>query len=136
MSKNISDIKYGNKTEKKIMPILEEHFKITLNKTGRYDIFDFHNKEKKILIEVKSRRCVLNQYSTTMIGLNKFKEGYKKQLEGYTIYFVFQFLDKIGYYKLEKNSNFTIKDGGRSDRGRAEIKKYVYIPIDELINLY
>jgi hypothetical protein len=43
-------------------------------------------------------------------------------------------VDTIGYYELKEN-DFEVKDGGRQDRGKKEIKKYVYIPINELITI-
>jgi hypothetical protein len=134
-SKKMLDLRYGNKKENQLLPKLEEHFGVSLTKTGRYDVFDYINEEKKILIELKSRRNSLNQFPTTMIGLNKFEEGYKKRLENYTIYFVFNFSDYLGYYKLKglTEVNFDIRDGGRRDRGKDEIKKYVFIPVNELL---
>jgi hypothetical protein len=129
------DLRYGNKKEKQILPILEEHFGITLSKTKGYATFDYHNEEEKIYIELKSRRNRLKQYPTTMVGFNKFESGYELIKQGYTIYFVFKFTDGIAYYQLAEN-NFEVKQGGRQDRGKKEIKSYVYIPIIELINIF
>lgn len=126
------DLKYGNKKEKQMLPILVKYFKANLTKTNDYNEFDYIDTSKKIKIELKSRRTTLKQYPTTIVGHNKFKEGYKNILDGYKIYFVFVFAcGTTAYYQLAENK-FEIKEGGRQDRGKEEIKKYVYIPTDEL----
>ena len=133
-SQKSKDIKFGNDKEKKIIKQLEKHLNIKLSKTDDYDEFDFINKKEKIIIELKSRRNTLERYPTTMIGLNKIKKAEIKKKEGYKVMLFFSFTDGLAYYKFKKINKDWIRDGGRCDRGKDEIKKYYYIPTNELIN--
>ena len=69
------------------------------------------------------------KYLTTMVGLNKFDKASKLLEE---VYFIFSFDDGLYYYKYEKADKFEIKKAGRWDRGRQEIKDYVFIAIENL----
>ena len=139
MNKSI-DLEYGAKREKSLLSTLEKYFKIKLLKTDKYNEFDYVSvstdefEVPRYYIELKSRRNTKNQYPTTMVGYNKFEKGYSLIKEGRKIYFVFDFTDQISYYQLSENT-FEIKNGGRTDRGYDEIKKYVYIPSEQLINI-
>ena len=39
---------------------------------------------------------------------------------------------QVYYYNYKSGSNLNFDIGGRCDRGKAEYKKYLYIPIEEL----
>lgn len=134
MSTFCKDFNYGICGENTIAKYLENEFGVPLSKTKHYDLFDFTNDTERIYIEVKTRRNAKNKYGTTMVGLNKVVQGFKLLQSGYKIYFVFQFTDKNSYYKLDAETfkACTISSGGRRDRGRVEMKKYVYIPIELL----
>jgi uncharacterized protein (DUF3820 family) len=129
-----NDLIYGDIKEKDLLPVLEDYFKVKLTKLGEYNEFDFVNKEKKILVELKSRRITKDQYPSTMIGYNKIEKGFDKIEEGYSIYFVFCFLDVLSYYELElvTYNHKWVSIGGRTDRGKVERKDYCYIPTSGL----
>lgn len=100
-----------------------------LTKLGEYHPFDFYDEEAYLFIEFKSRTNCKDKYPTTMVGYNKVK-WLKDKLKN-KAKFVFKFTD--GYfdidYEEEAFSKFEVKEGGRWDRGRAEISRYIWIPI-------
>jgi hypothetical protein len=123
------DIIIGQLNEDYSIEIIKDFLDIThLKKLDKFDTFDFFNDEKEIFFEIKSRRIKHNKYPTTMIGYNKILEARKYE----TVYFIFIFEDGNYYYKFDENDNFKINIGGRNDRGKAEYKKYCYIPINKL----
>ena len=126
------DLNFGIDSEDKNLEILQNYFKCKLKKTDSKNEFDFIDREKKILIELKTRKNKLNKYPTTMIGYNKIKQAVEKIKDGYVIYLCFQFEDYLTYYKFEQNYPKWRSIGGRGDRGREEYKQYYYIPIDKL----
>lgn len=105
-----------------------------LELTPRYAVFDYEDKTNKILIELKSRTNTRDRYPTTVVGLNKIKEGQKKRAEGYAVYIVFNFTDGIYYQKLD-DSPLTVKEGGRFDRGRPELSMQVHYNVNQLSRL-
>ena len=123
------DLIIGSLNEDYSIDIIKELLNLSsLKKLGEFDTFDFYNEEKNIFFEVKSRRINHNKYTTTMIGYNKILEAVKHDL----VYFIFIFEDGDYYYKFNPDDNFEISFGGRNDRGKAEYKKYCYIPISKL----
>lgn len=148
MSKKINqyhkDCKLGDEGEKAIKPMLEEFFNTNFKKTSRYHTFDFISENRKIYIELKTRRCCKNQYPSTMIPYHKIIKGFdiiKKAEENKKkkkIYIVFKFTDKTCYFRLKKdtfNKEKWVRKGGRFDRGRPEVKEYAYIPVELLIDM-
>jgi hypothetical protein len=133
--KKINDLKFGDKQEKNLINTIQQEFKTVLSKTKNFNTFDYENRKEKILIELKSRRINKNKYTDTLIGYNKVKSGLDKIKEGYRIIFIFSFIDNLCYYELSKEINISwIRKGGRTDRGKDEIKEYYYIPINKLID--
>jgi hypothetical protein len=132
-----TELQWGLKQERIVKPKLEIYFKMPLKKTGDKDVFDFINEENKVLIELKSRRNKKHKYPTTMIGNNKWEKSIEKLDEGWTIYYVFNFVDKLCHYKFLKENINKVKKGvgGRCDRGQNEFKYYRYIPITHLENI-
>lgn len=122
-----------NITEIQVKPIIEEYFNIKLNHTHIYHEYDFVSEDCISYFELKGRNVKHNQYSDTMIGYNKIKK-IKELNKKSKIYFVFKFTDGIYYCRYNKKikNNSIIKNGGRCDRGRPEIKKYLFIPINLL----
>ena len=131
-AKQSRDLTYGLQKEVKIKPLFEKHFGIKFAKLDKYNTFDFSSVDKKILIELKSRRVDKNQYPSTMVGYNKIKKAVQNLAQGREVYFTFAFKDYICYYKFEEVNKSWIRDGGRCDRGKQEIKPYYYIPTEEL----
>lgn len=134
------DIQAGKIAELNVLPKLNAYFGCNVTKTkGTYSLFDFEHRgdERKFKIELKSRRNKLKTYPTTMVGYNKIQEGMKLIEKGYEIYFCFQFTDGLYIYQLHENSDadYSTQQGGRWDRGKAEIKKYAYIDVDKLTEI-
>ena len=132
------DLKFGLQSERKIKPILEEHFKLSLKKSAnKYSVYDYFTEDKKVYFELKSRRIHKNQYRDVMVGANKINAGLKLIEEGCDVYICWKFTDKLCYYKIDKN---TLKDewkreGGRWDRGRDEIDMLYYIPTNNMTDI-
>jgi hypothetical protein len=116
-------------------PRIENALDCELISLSKYDCFDFINKEKKIIVELKSRNNDKNKYTTTIVGDNKFKKAKEYFDDGYKVYFFFKFYDTLSYYIYNPNDDILKTKGGRNDRGRPEIKLYRYIPIFKLIDV-
>ena len=127
-----TDLKWGEEQEQKVKPLLEKYFDCELVKTPQsYNIFDFINDDKKLIIEVKSRKNKKNKYPTTMVGDNKWKEAESLRDDGWEVFFFFNFTDCLSYLEYD-NQDIPRKRGGRTDRGKREIKYYRYIDINLL----
>ena len=128
------DTKYGVEKENELEGFFNNYFETKFQTTEHYNDIDYICKNKKIIIELKSRRCVYKDYQTTMISLYKIKSLMKKVQSGYNVYLFFNFTDGLYFYKLEKMNNEWIQSGGRMDRGKFEYKHqgYYYIPIEFL----
>lgn len=121
-----------NVLEIEVIKILQKKFKMKLYFTKEYDLYDFVNEFKNIFFELKGRNNTYNKYPTTMIGYNKVLECIKNKQNKY--YFVFKFTDGLYYCRYSKKliKQCEIKRGGRCDRGKAEFKQYLFIPINLL----
>ena len=132
------DLKFGSKNEKKVQPILEDHFKLKLQKAkDKYSVYDYFTEDKKIYFELKSRRIYKNQYRDVMVGANKINRGLKLIDEGCDVYICWKFTDKLCYYKIDKD---TLKEewkreGGRWDRGENEVNMMYFIPTVNMIDI-
>lgn len=86
----------GQKIEDETLPVLNKYFNADFKRNNDiWDILDFHDTEKKIICEVKGRRNKHDKYPETIITCNKFNEALLKIEEGYKVYFIFSFTDKI-----------------------------------------
>ena len=65
-----------------------------------------------------------------MIGLNKIE--YARKHPDKTFIFLFRFIDGLYQHIFDQKKNYTVKIGGRQDRGKDEFKQYVYIPVEDL----
>ena len=104
-----SDRSLGIQAEIQLLGTIQEHFGKDLKPTGTYAKFDFEN--ETTLVELKTRRCTSNAYPDTMIPYGKIK-----------------FLRDCN-----KEGIFTVKQGGRYDRGRPELNQYCYINRSDLL---
>jgi hypothetical protein len=128
------DLHFGEKGEDRTQAIIEKFLCIKLNRSSdKYATFDYYN--DNTFIELKSRRIKHNTYKTLMFGYNKFKKGLEHIENGKDVYFFFNCLDGIYYWKLtnESKANITIGTGGRCDRGIDETKKLVFIGTHNLV---
>lgn len=134
-----NDLKFGFNKEKDILPIFNTFFNCNaVIASDKYAIFDFHDEEKKIYGELKSRRVRKDKYPTIMIGYNKVKEGLKKIEDGHDVFFLWCFTNRLCYYKLTKDFNkdwVIFNETARTDRGRDEKSDIAYIPIKVLKNI-
>lgn len=115
----------------KVKDLLDTKYSTDFKRTKEFSVFDLRDEKNKIFVEVKKRNNTKDKYPTTMVGENKFVKAKKYYNEGYKILFCFEFTDGIYYYEFcdEQLEN---KIGGRCDRGKPELKKYIYIPITKL----
>lgn len=127
-----NDLDFGNTAELSLQQQFENHFECKLNQTHSTHLFDFINEEKKIMLELKTRRNTKQKYPTTMVGYNKIQEAQRLKQEGWSIYFVFYFTDDVCFYEFDTIHNDWVNNGGRRDRGRLEYKQYYYIPVNLL----
>lgn len=130
------DLKFGEIAENTLHNQLNKYFNCSLTQTPPKHLFDYINEEKKVIVELKTRKNTKHQYKDTMVGYNKVLEANKYVKEGWDVYFVFNFTDLLTYYHYETENPSWIRKGGRSDRGRQEWKsQYYYVPAIHLINI-
>lgn len=139
MNKNLfsKDLTFGLKSEDVLLQRLNKYFKCNFKKTSTYDSVDFIDENRKIVVELKTRRNTRFYYPTTMIGSNKVdaSEKHINNPEGpYRVFFVFKFTDELCIFEVCENSMCESweKFGGRNDRGIWEHKLYYYIPCNLL----
>ena len=119
------DYEFGKDKEDKILTYLNNYFKRNIIKSEeRYCTYDFYDAKYKY--ELKSRRCSVNTYDTTMIPVMKCKKR---------TYLLFLFTDGLYYikYKEHKFKDFEIKNFVKFREDKKDVKKeYYYIPTDKL----
>lgn len=128
------DLTFGLNSEDTTKPMIEKWIGGSINKLDQLNLFDFEVENKKILIELKTRRIKHNKYNTALIGKNKIIYANQKLKEGYELYFVYNYTDGLFYVKFNENmlnyKSFYLK---RWDRNRGH---YVSeINISELIEI-
>ena len=64
------DVDYGLENERICQSKIEKFFNEEIIKLDYYNNFDFSNSDNTILIELKSRRCTINEYNDTMISIS------------------------------------------------------------------
>ena len=130
------DVDYGFENEKICQIKIEQYFNQKLNKLDYYNDFDFTNNNNNLLIELKSRRCKITDYSDTMISIskiNKAKKIIKNKNTNIDIYFFFYYIkDELYYWKFDDNINLRVDDNCNY---RGIRKKYAYIPTHLLIKI-
>jgi hypothetical protein len=130
------DLSFGIRSEINLLDTFKTFFNDqTLVRTSESSIFDYEG--NNILVELKTRTNKKDKYPDTMIGLNKVKKAsamMKKNSE-LEVYFVFSFTDGLYYWKYDAKHPLKVQQGGRTDRGRQEIKSYAFIEVDILSKL-
>ena len=123
------DVDYGLQNEKLCFEKIEKFFDEKIVKLDYYNNFDFSNSDNTIMIELKSRRCTINEYNDTMISIskiNKAKKLSKNKNKNMQIFFFFYYLENQLYYwkyddkiilRIDNNCNY-----------RNVRKSYAYIP--------
>ncbi len=121
-----ADYNYGKTFEEKVIDFLNVDNKDPYKPyEDRYSPFDFHN--SKVDVELKRRRCKVNQYPTTIFNSDKLCH----MTEDKDYVFMFAFLDGLYKWVFSKDE-FTEGVIGSCRRGRPEFKKHVHIPIEKL----
>ena len=123
------------KWEKILKNDIEKFYNIDLIETDRYHVFDYIDKDVNIYIELKTRTCKSNKYPDLMMGNNKIKCADEYLKNNKKIYFVFYFTNGLYYIDYNENTEYTIRRGGRNDRGVNEYKDFVYFPQKYLIKM-
>lgn len=133
----INDVKFGVDKEEELHDFFNSYFECEFKTTSHFSHIDYISESKKIIIELKSRRCKYDTYSTTMISVFKIKSLLKKVEMGYSVYLFFNFDDGLFFYVLDRFNKDWVQSGGRMDRGKFEYKHmgYYYIPICQLHNV-
>lgn len=127
------DAVYGRHKEIEVKRILPEIYnqKFRDYSKDRFATFDFISEDENIILELKSRRCKSNQYSTTIVGLNKIEKAKELQKDGKVVKFLFNFTD--GLYEFCDLENYKVRKGGRTDLiGEKGWKDYAHININNL----
>ena len=121
------DVDYGLQNELICQSKIENFFNEKLNKLDYYNDFDFTN-NNNLLIELKSRRCKITDYSDTMISIskiNKAKKLIKNKDKKIVIYFFFYYLQNdLYYWKYDDTIDLRIDNCCY----RNVRKQYAYIP--------
>tara|TARA_R100000808_G_scaffold9716_1_gene26462 strand:- start:1413 stop:1865 length:453 start_codon:yes stop_codon:yes gene_type:complete len=122
---------YGRKIEDEVLPIANKIFDCNFkrNENDIYDILDFKDDEKKVIVEVKGRRIPSTQYTDTIITASKITEGYHQIEQGYKVFFFFVFTDKLFQYELLEDTAFDCRYTGTNC-----IKHYM-IPVANLTEI-
>jgi len=104
----------GRKIEDETLPLVNKYFDCDFkrNENDIFDILDFKDEEKKMIVEVKGRRIPSTQYQDTIISASKVNEGLCRVDDGYRVFFVFVFTDKIYEMELKENQDFKVKITG------------------------
>jgi hypothetical protein len=118
----------GRKIEDDALPKLNEYFNTNFerNENDIFDILDFKDEEKKIIVEVKGRFNTHDKYEDTIITASKVMAGQQAIDEGYKVYFLFVFTDCSKMMELKEDSSFKVRFTGTNC-----IKHYL-IPVAEL----
>jgi len=128
-NKELWDI--GRKIEDTTLPLINKHYECNFerNENDIFDILDFKDDDKKKIVEIKGRRIASSKYVDTIITASKVTAGFQKIEEGYRVFFVFVFTDKIFEFELKEDAEFKCKFTGTNC-----IRHYL-IPIDELTEI-
>jgi hypothetical protein len=125
-----NDLKFGLTKETEYLPVIKDFFgEEKLEKTkDTFSIFDFQGKDRRY--ELKSRRCSVNRYLTTIVPVSKSKTE--------NVCFVFGFIDGLYYihYNEELFSKFDIKQVSVYRDGiQGRPKAHYEIPVSLLVRI-
>ena len=122
---------YGRKIEDIALPIVNRLYECDFkrNENDIYDILDFRDEDKKKIVEVKGRRILSTKFEETIITASKITAGFMEIDDGYEVYLVFVFLDKMYRFQLLEDAAFEC-----SYTGTNCIQHYL-IPITEMTEI-
>tara|TARA_R110000764_G_scaffold227181_1_gene317175 strand:+ start:290 stop:709 length:420 start_codon:yes stop_codon:yes gene_type:complete len=117
----------GRTIEDAIKPKIDTYFGCEFARSDDiYDVMDFRDPTKKIIVEVKGRRISSTQFEDTIITCNKFTEALIEMESGYECYLFFVFTDKVLYHKVSEDDEFIMKLTGTFH------KPHYLLPIKDL----
>ncbi len=123
------DLDFGFQQEDDLFSKMKDKYGENICKTKAGCRVDYESED--VLVELKSRRNKYRAYPTTMISKGKIDYMLNSHKQSFC---AFNFTD--GLYDIQITpeiiSQFELKQGGRWDRGRAELNQYYYIPIEML----
>jgi len=105
---------YGRKVEDMALPIVNQLYDCDFkrNENDIYDVLDFRDEEQKKIVEVKGRRILSTKFTDTIITASKVTAGMMEIDNGWEVYFVFVFLDKMYRYQLKEDDAFECRFTG------------------------
>jgi hypothetical protein len=127
-----NDLIFGFKSEDLVLQDLKKMFGSNVKKTPQYHQYDYI--VEGIIpkyIELKTRRNSSIKYDDTMMPKNKL--DYADKNDDKEFYFFFKFTDGLFYQKYNKDYNYNIREAGRCDRGKEELKQYGFVKSKDLI---
>ena len=131
MEQKKQDILLGNYFERMLVGYLNKQYPADPFKLSNYQFNIFDLKNSEITAELKTRRVAHDRYPDTMVGYNKICRALADDSDTlYRFYFIFS--DGLYVWLFNKNE-YSVRKGGRTDRGKNEIKDYAFIPTDKLI---
>ena len=128
-NKELWDI--GRKIEDETLPKINKYFDCDFkrNENDIFDILDFKDEEEKKIVEIKGRRIASTKYEDTLITASKVNEGLCRIDDGYRVFFVFVFTDKVFEMELKEDQSFKCKFTGTNC-----IQHYL-IPVKDLTEI-
>lgn len=144
------DLEFGFRSEDTARPFLNDFFECDLYNTrtddnDEFNKFDYRGfkHDKKIKVELKTRRCKFGDYPDLQFELGKIKEAEKFIKDNPTAecYFVWRCIydgwgkEGFVYWKYHPDEYFKGM-GGRTDRGRDEWKLLCKIKNDNIKKMF
>ena len=104
----------GRQIEDDTLPKINKYFECNFKRNDNdiYDILDFKDDEAKKIVEIKGRRIKSTQYEDTIITASKVNEGLCRIDDGFRVFFVFVFTDKIYEMELKEDQEFKVRFTG------------------------
>ena len=101
----------GRQIEDKTLPLINKYYECNFerNENDIFDILDFKDETQKKIVEVKGRRIPSTKFPETIITASKITAGFQQIDQGYRVFLVFVFTDKIFEYELKEDAEFKCK---------------------------
>ena len=120
------DIEYGLSEEARLLGLFQNRFdRDVVRTTGTFAGFDYVG--STCCVELKHRRIKSTTYPDVMISKCKITRSLEEKRDCYIVY---SFLDGLFFIQItpEAVEQFTVRGGGRCDRGKDERSECFFIP--------